>query len=326
MPWCPNCKMEYVAGKTTCIDCGAELIDDMSAELELITFMTTEKEKLAHKFVQFLHYSKIDNATYEYNEETELWHVLVNETAVKQVKKLYEAFYSVETQQQLSDLMQGKESIKSSVQGEDKEEYTNSDNEFSNDELSKELSEEYLDEDSYADNDSMFDQEELVEVLQNSKKKPSKPTTYVKKEEQYKDLKSSAFTFLIVAVLGIAVLILNAVGIIHLFYGIMPYIVMGIMFIAFIVVGFSSYSSAKKVETEIEEENRVTDAINHWLSKNITADLLNSYTNSEDAEEIKFFHKLEKMKEMINAQFGELDESYLDRLVEEFYNGNIEVN
>lgn len=29
MPWCPHCKTEYQSGATTCVDCGAALVDDL---------------------------------------------------------------------------------------------------------------------------------------------------------------------------------------------------------------------------------------------------------------------------------------------------------
>ena len=34
MPWCPNCKEEYRAGFTLCIECGAELVDELDDEKE----------------------------------------------------------------------------------------------------------------------------------------------------------------------------------------------------------------------------------------------------------------------------------------------------
>lgn len=32
MPWCPICKNEYIAGKTHCPDCDADLVDELPAE------------------------------------------------------------------------------------------------------------------------------------------------------------------------------------------------------------------------------------------------------------------------------------------------------
>lgn len=333
MSWCPKCKLEYVAGKTNCVECGTELIDELPDVPEFVSFMETKKERLASKFVEFLHYSNIDSATYSYDEQKQQWIVLIDETTLKQVTKLYNAFYSVETDQQLSGIKRkrnGKEKLSNeseepTFEDGDMDGNTDEDTDFDWD-SDNEPSDNEFDESSDDEYNSMFDEEEIQELYDNSKKKPIKPTTYVKKEEQYKDLKSSAFTFLLVSILGIVVLVLNAIGIIGIFEGPMPYIVMGSLFVAFLYVGVSSYLKAQKVVTEVDEENRVTEAINNWLSQNVTAEQLNSFTKSEDSEEIRFFHKLEKMKDMINTQFGELDENYLDRLVEEFYNNNFELN
>ncbi|MDF2951618.1 MAG: hypothetical protein K0S18_1201, partial [Anaerocolumna sp.] len=168
-------------------------------------------------------------------------------------------------------------------------------------------------------------EEEEKEFIKNIKH-PDKSNTYIKKEEQYKDLISSAYSFLLIAVLGIGLLVLNVLGVIQIFNGILSYLVMGVLFIAFLYVGITSFTKSLKVKTQITEENQVTDKINQWLSENVTAAQLESFVNPEDTEEVQFMHKLDKMKELITATFGELDELYLDRLVEEYYNNTFESN
>ncbi len=342
MPWCPNCKMEYVDGITICADCGTELTEKLTESQKLITFMETEKELFAKKFVEFLHYSKIDSASCEFDEEKQQWVVLIEEKSQKQVNKLYKAFYSVETEHAFSGIKgntpeQDIKSVRNTedfydnmndrANSEDKESLYETDfGKTSEDETeeSKVSDEEITDNPYKTKYESMFNEDELQEIAESARAKPIASTTYVKKEEQYKDLKSSAVTFLLVSILGIAVLILNAAGILNIFAGPIPFFIMGALFIAFLYVSFSSYAKAKKVEKEIEEENRTTQAINDWLSQNITAEQLDALTNPDEADEIRFFHKLEKMKEMITAEFGNQDEAYLDFLAEEYYNKNFE--
>lgn len=329
MPWCPKCKMEYVQSKTTCVDCGSELVDDLPDTPDLVSFLETEKETLALKFVKFLKFEHIEHASYKFDEEKNLWIVLVEEKKLKQVKKLYSAFYSVEAEQILSTLSQNP------TLEETNEYEEQSDHEFDmldNNDMFDESTDEIIDELVYNDSDAnqknsdaIFNNEDIQKLYESVQKKPEKSTApYVKKEEQYRDLKSTAITFFTVSALGIAVLILNIIGIIGIFQGLMPYIVMGSLFVGFIYVGITSLIKAKNVEKEIDEENNVTETINNWLLSNTSAEQLDTFINPEDSDEVRFFQKLEIMKEMVVKEFGEINDAYLDRLVEEFFNEHYE--
>lgn len=297
MPWCRQCNVEYVEGKTVCIDCGSTLVESLEEAKEPIKFLETEKELFAKKFVEFLNYSKVPNVSYEYNDVDKKWIVLIDESAKKQVVKLYEVFYSVE------------------ATGITKEADSNDLADVTDTTPSSES------EDKYS---TMFDEEELENIIESRKPKAFIPPAYVKKEDQFRDLKSTAFTFFFVSLLGIVILVLNAVGVISLFAGIMPYIVMGGLFIAFLYIGFNTYAKSKKVEKEITSENDLTGSIEKWLNQNITKANLDSIDEVETNPEISFFKKLDYMKELIIDQFGDLDDGYLDHLVEEYYNTNFE--
>ena len=306
MPWCPKCKMEYVSGITTCTDCNVPLEEELSEEVTMVSFLETDKEQLASKFVEFLKFSKIQEVEYHYDNEKELFVVLVSQDLLKQVKKLYQAFYKVESELQLT-----------SIDSKDQLETSNS-----YDELDENFEENKGD--HYSKNDSMFDQDEIRELYESKNLQPEKTTTYVKKEEQFNDLKSTALTFLIISILGIVVLLLNITGVLDFLQGIIPLSVMGVTFIIFFLIGISSYKKAMIVCDQIDEENRTTDMINNFLLEHVTMDVLNTKTNPNDSDEIRFYQTIEYLKELVNAQFGELDDAYLERILEEYYNNHIE--
>lgn len=168
--------------------------------------------------------------------------------------------------------------------------------------------------------------EENVDVNEraNLQKEPDISLTYVKKETQYNDLVSTTYTFLLFGIVGSAFLILNVMGIIDFVNSLLMYVVMGFMFIAFIIIGISSHASSKRVKNEIGTENELTNQVNSWLKDNITQDFLNEIQDDNESPEINYFHKSEKIKTLVSEQFNIPDDAFLEHVVEEFYNSEID--
>lgn len=149
--------------------------------------------------------------------------------------------------------------------------------------------------------------------------------TYQDKKSKAEDFKSSAYTLLIVGILGIAALVLIELHIIPI-YLVAPgkyitYGVMGALFLIFIVVGIRSFASAKKYAEEAIEEDDLTDQINRWCKDNLTKQMIidKAAIQTELPEEMKYFKYFDTLKKMIAEQFGALDASYLEALAEEVY-------
>ncbi len=323
MPWCPECKSEYIDGFTTCNTCGVPLVDSLEETEETIEFLATKKESFAKKFIQFLEYSNIKNASYQYKEEETSYAIMILKKDQKQVKKLYDAFYAVEAEKTLKAAAM--KDVRETADNEESSEIKETETAY--DDITGDESEDIYEdlEDSEEDiPEELFAQEEVQGIFESARPAVAESATYVKKEEQYRDLSSSAVTFLVVSVLGLVGVVLNALGVITIISGLLSYLVMSAVFIAFFIIGITTYSKSKKVEKEISEENNLTDAIIDWLDSNVTEEMVNGFANNSSAAEVQFLQKLEKMKALVVTQFGEMDDKYLDRLMEEYYNDHFD--
>src|SRR5690554_5458007 len=99
--------------------------------------------------------------------------------------------------------------------------------------------------------------------------KPSDSPSYVSKEDKYQELKSTGYSFLLVSIFGLILLVLNILKVITLFNGIFSYIVLGTLFIIFLYVGISTLRNASQISLEIDAENAQTKEINDWLYENV---------------------------------------------------------
>lgn len=290
MPWCPKCKNEYVSGINVCSDCGSELVEKLKEGTVLIPSVNFDKEDDVTEFINFLRYSKIEPVEYCFDVESESYVISVLDDKIKDVLKLYKIFKSE------------KENLKNNKDKND------SSSDFTED-----------------NSDDLDDDKDSNHVPLNEKSNSnSTSSAYVKKEEKYLDLKSTASTFTIFGILGLVYVYLNVSGTLSLLNGPVATIVVTGMFIGFIYVGITSYIKSKTIKTEISSENELTDKINQWLKENLTIEKLNEMTDETLSNEINFLHIMDKMKEMIVNEFGELNDAYLDRLVEEYYNDNFD--
>ena len=60
--WCPKCKTEYRDGITVCADCGSELVEGTADDFDVIEICDLKDEEMAENFIEYLEYSKIENA------------------------------------------------------------------------------------------------------------------------------------------------------------------------------------------------------------------------------------------------------------------------
>lgn len=149
---------------------------------------------------------------------------------------------------------------------------------------------------------------------------------YQASAQKAEDFKSSAYTLLIVGGLGIIVLVLYYTGIISLpFTGLNRYMVCGVMgalFILFLVMGVLSLKSSKQYASRAKTEDNLTKEILTWCREKLTREFIDAQLFEEGLdlpEEVKYFRRCEKMRILVKEKFMNLEEGYVEQLVDDYY-------
>ncbi len=146
---------------------------------------------------------------------------------------------------------------------------------------------------------------------------------YVHHSERHQELLSSAYSLLIVGVIGLIVVLLSVLKIIPLPFpevtNYMMEITVGVLCIIFVIVGVYCLKSARSVEKLAKEEDKLTSEITQWFKKSFDNFVIDADIEENLPEEVKYFKRCEAMKQIIRHSYGNLDEGYLDRLIEELY-------
>lgn len=150
---------------------------------------------------------------------------------------------------------------------------------------------------------------------------------YDSSTDKYKDNLSSAITFCICGTIGIIVLILNNVGIFSFINtkgssGILMNVVLGALFIGFIIIGILSFKYSKKIKSAAEKENDISQNINAWLDKNITIDDIENSYDADIPEEMKYFSRSAYLHKVIHNKYPDVDETVTDSVVDTYIENN----
>lgn len=160
----------------------------------------------------------------------------------------------------------------------------------------------------------------------DEEEKPSRKfhAVYVNNEERAEENRTSAYTLLLVGGAGLVLIVLVFLDIINLHMAMTnKYMftgVMGVLFILFIVMGIVSMKNSKILKRKATKENNLTMEIRKWCMENIKRKQVDEVLKIDDQpEELKYFARFDYMKKTIQNQFMNLDEGYLERLIEEVY-------
>lgn len=153
---------------------------------------------------------------------------------------------------------------------------------------------------------------------------------YVSKESKKEETKSTAYSFLLVSVFGFIALILFANGVlpVHVadYMKIMLCIVMGVMLLIFFVIGIVSLRQLKTLGTQAEKENDLSSEIISWFTSTYSAKDIDESMDEEVFDQDLYFKRYEIMTRFLSKQYPDLEETFLDHLVEELYGNLFEEN
>lgn len=107
MPWCPNCKNEYVEGITRCVDCGCDLVDSLEdADKEGLFFGKIREIELIY---DFLSKSGIKSLTIKDSEEDDIKEIWVSSKEKDKAMRLLMMFVQMQREEQVKQIRENGE-------------------------------------------------------------------------------------------------------------------------------------------------------------------------------------------------------------------------
>ncbi len=147
---------------------------------------------------------------------------------------------------------------------------------------------------------------------------------FKKASDRAEDLKSSAYTLLIVGVFGLIAAFLFYIGAIPVNFSTagryVTTITMSAMFLLFLITGINSVRKIGPLNEEAEREEQKIEEIRSFFFAEYDRDKLDERVNREkgDAED-EYFLRVRHIKDIINDRFIGLDPSFLEYIVDNIY-------
>ena len=164
---------------------------------------------------------------------------------------------------------------------------------------------------------------------QSEKVKVELASAYVDSDSIAKENKSSAAALLFTGFLGLAIDLLVFFDVINVLgnSGNKYFIcgIMGTIFLLFIVMGFYSLKSSKVWTIKANNEKNLIESLDKWCDENLNGVSIDNILNDELdnfkdlTEEAKYFSRAGKIKELILKEFVNLEDSFLEHYIDEYY-------
>ena len=242
---------------------------------------------VAEKLVAFLKYSEVEEAVYEvYTYNDTLYNVLVDSKNFSKASTLTDIFLENEFPEYADD---------DDTSTESKSNDTSKDN------------------DKSKNTDKSEDIDSIDLILYN---------TF---DEKYSDNVSSAYTFLICGLGGLLIIFLNKINVIHLFpavgiSGMISYAVLFILFLTFILIGLNSFKYSKSLKETSKKQQQITNDVLETLRSSLSKEQLDADFNDDIPEEMKYFKRIDIIKDMIKVTHTSLNDDIITSIAETYYN------
>ena len=339
--WCPKCRIEYRDGITVCADCGTPLVEGTEQEFDIVDICSLKDEKMADKFLDYLVYSGIEGVQKLYDEEAEIYTVAVPTKQEKKAERLFEGFMLVveEDEEEEKEAMQQEtrsqdqeddEEVEESLEQAEDEEAEDSQEQDDSPE-----SEEYdwdSEEDDSQDDSDIFDTADVANTVSGDEIDDTPKNLlytsakeYTKKDDEYKDLKFSGYTFILFGIAGLVYLILCKLDVIPISYNIAVFVALCAMFAIFIILGISSLVKSGRVKQEIPEEEEKIAAIKSWMDEHLTREIIDGWTDKKVSDAENDLLLMAHIRASLIKKYPEEDIAFLEMISEEYFTENIQL-
>ena len=148
---------------------------------------------------------------------------------------------------------------------------------------------------------------------------------YVSSKEKYKDNINSAFSLLFVGIIGLVFIILLNLKIIPLNIPkttlLLATIVLGSVFVIFIIMGIMSYLDGKKYQSNIsaEEDSQLDIAL--FITEHLSKENIDNQIENIDelTEEELYIVRTEYIADIIHKNFEDADEELVESIIDDIY-------
>ena len=166
-----------------------------------------------------------------------------------------------------------------------------------------------------------FQEAEEEEEQISDDRESSIHSLYWDSSERASENRSSAWILLVMGGLGLLGSGLGIAGLLPVHFS-NPYLTYGVMtavFLLFVVAGIVSMKNAIIFERKAESENSLKDTLLEWCRASLHKDELDQQIGAEEivGDEILYLKRFECLKIKLNHQFVNLDQGFLEKLIED---------